>query len=101
VVPKPGEIGSWLAFSPKVIAGWLLTNPVVDLWVSGARTWVGAAQGLSSAEMLCEQARMMQRITAQAVCLWSGAWMFPPPKTQTVAERMAALSLRVVVGERR
>jgi hypothetical protein len=79
-----------------------MTIPLLGLWLSGADAWMGVARGLSCAEMQRQQARMVHEAVEQAIRFWGGAWMFPAPeKPRPVAERMAALSLRVVQGGRR
>jgi hypothetical protein len=84
------------------VAGCLVINPFLSLWLSGADAWMGTTGALSPTEMLREQIRMTHAVGAQAVRFWGGAWMFPvPTKQQTLAERMSALSLRVVEGGRR
>jgi hypothetical protein len=48
-----------------------------------------------------ERTRMLREIGGQAIRFWKGAWMFPVAgKKHSVADRMAALSLRVVEGGR-
>jgi hypothetical protein len=84
------------------MAGCLVINPFLSLWLSGADAWMGATGALSPTEMLREQIKMTHAVGTQAVRFWGGAWMFPAPtKQQTLAERMSALSLRVVEGGRR
>jgi hypothetical protein len=78
-----------------------MADYLIGLWLLGAQAWIAAAHKLSWAEMQREQARVFDRMAAQATCLWSGAWMFPAPKRRPLTERMAALSLRVVEGGRR
>ena len=77
-----------------------MTNPLLSLWLSGTDAWMSAARSLWLAdEMQRQQTRMMRAMGEQAIRLWSGAWMFPAPvKQRSLAERMAALSLRVVEG---
>lgn len=80
----------------------LVRNPLLSLWLSGADAWMGAARGMCSARMQREQMRALDELGAQAIRIWSLAWMFPlPAKQPSIAERMAALSLRVVAGGRR
>jgi hypothetical protein len=77
-------------------------NPLLSLWLRGADSWMGAARGLSFAEMQREQMRMIRELGERAMHFWGGAWMFTlPTKQRPIAERMAALSLRLVEGGRR
>lgn len=79
-----------------------MRNPLLSLWLSGADAWMGAARGMCSAEMQREQMRMIHELGAQMLQIWGAAWMFPlPARQRPIAERMAALSLRVVAGGRR
>jgi hypothetical protein len=75
---------------------------LLSLWLSGADAWMGAARGMCFAEMQREQMRMIHELGAQVIQIWGAAWIFPLPTEQpSIAERMAALSLRVVAGGRR
>ena len=77
-------------------------NPLLSLWLSGTDAWMGAARGVCSAEMQREQIRMIHELGVRVIQIWGAAWMFPLPARQpSTAERMAALSLRVVAGGRR
>lgn len=79
-----------------------MRNPLLSLWLSGADAWMGAARGMCSAEMQREQMRMIHELGAQMIQIWGAVWMLPSPARQRpIAERMAALSLRVVAGGRR
>jgi len=79
-----------------------MTDPFLSLWLCGADAWIAAARGVPPAETQCPLVRMAYETAAQAARFWSGAWMLPAPSTRpTTADRMAALSLRVVEGGRR
>ncbi|MBR0667674.1 hypothetical protein GXW71_25185 [Roseomonas hellenica] len=78
-----------------------MRNPWLTLWLNGADAWMGAARGLSFAEIQREQMRMIHEVGQRAIQVWAVAWMFPwPARQRPIAERMAALSLRVVAGGR-
>ena len=76
-----------------------MANVFLSLWLDGARAWMGTAYGLSAPELLREQMRIGQEIGEQVLRFWSGVCMLPGPDArQSVGERMAMLSLRVVEG---
>lgn len=78
-----------------------MSNPLLSLWLSGADAWMGAARGMCSTEIQRQQMRMIHEVGEQVIQIWCAAWMFPlPGKQPSIAERMAALSLRVVAGGR-
>jgi hypothetical protein len=80
----------------------LVVNPFLSPWLCGADAWMGAAGILSPTEVLLEQMRIARDVTAHAFRFWVGAWTWPAPVGQpSLAERMAARSLRVVEGGRR
>jgi hypothetical protein len=75
---------------------------LLSLWLNGADAWMGAVHGMSFAELQREQIRMIHEFAAQVIQAWRTAWMPSLPARQpSITERMAALSLRVVVGGRR
>ena len=77
-------------------------NPLLSLWLSGANAWMGVVRGMCFAEMQRGQIRMIHALGAQVIQILGAGWIFPlPAKQPSIAERMAALSLRVVAGGRR
>lgn len=63
---------------------------------------MGAVRAMCFAEMQRGQMLMLHELGAQVIQILGAGLMFPlPVKQPSIAERMAALSLRVVAGGRR
>ena len=52
---------------------WMMKNPVISIWMSGANTAAGMARSAAAAEF----GRAQAEATRQAVQFWTDVWMAP------------------------
>jgi hypothetical protein len=77
-------------------------SPFLAIWLSGIDAWLGAARYPRFTDIHHQQARLAWAISEHAFGMLSGMWLLPlPVKKRRTADRMAALSLRVIQGGKR
>ncbi len=73
----------------------------MSMWLDGADACWTMSRSWSVLQTIEDQMRMADGMLGHAIRLWSLGFLLNPDPRRGTAERMAALSLRVVEGGRR